>query len=222
MSVVAEFTLETPSYATLMQDAPGMQLTVEQIAACDPETVAITFWASGDDFDAFDDALGRAEIIITVEVMGEQTDRGRLYQIRVPVEETTYWEWVGLGGVLLDGTGTHEGMAMRMRFPDREAVSEYCKHCIERGISFSLTAIQTTGTPTETSPPLTHAQHELLAAALEEGYFTIPRTIRLSDLAERFGISDQAASERLRRGLSNVLINGTLDHSSSQPVAPKG
>ena len=221
MSVVAEYTLDPLSYATVMRDVPGMGLTVEQIAACNPDTVSITFWARGDDFDAFEDALGRTEVITNVEVMGEQTDQGRLYQIRLPAEETTYWEWAGLGGVLLGCTGTHDGLAMRMRLPDREAVIAYRKHCIEQDISFSLTGLHSTEAPAKTTHQLTQPQQELLAAAIEQGYFTVPRTTRLDSLADRFGISDQAASERMRRGLSNVLENETLDHSPSQPVAPE-
>ena len=59
----------------------------------------------------------------------------------------------------------------------------------------------------------------LLTAAIEGGYFEIPRGIAMSDLAARFDISDQAASERLRRALSNTLGDATLDRPDVRTAA---
>jgi predicted DNA binding protein len=41
--------------------------------------------------------------------------------------------------------------------------------------------------------------------ALEQGYFAIPREVSAEELATQFNISDQAVTERIRRGLTNVL-----------------
>jgi len=40
------------------------------------------------------------------------------------------------------------------------------------------------------SPRLTDAQHEVLRAADEDGYFEIPRRTTTNELAERFDVSD--------------------------------
>lgn len=52
---------------------------------------------------------------------------------------------------------------------------------------------------------LTPSQQEALAVALEQGYFDVPRTTTLVEIAERLGVSDQAVSERLRRGEKHLL-----------------
>ena len=52
-------------------------------------------------------------------------------------------------------------------------------------------------------------QREALVLALEMGYFEIPREATLEAVAERLDISTKAASERLRRGQTN-LLNDTL------------
>jgi hypothetical protein len=52
---------------------------------------------------------------------------------------------------------------------------------------------------------LSEQQYEALRTAFEAGYFAIPREITLQELAARLGISDTAASHRLRRGLQTVL-----------------
>ena len=52
---------------------------------------------------------------------------------------------------------------------------------------------------------LTPAQEEALRAALEAGYFEIPRETTASEVASRIGISKSAFLERLRRGQSSLV-----------------
>ena len=58
-------------------------------------------------------------------------------------------------------------------------------------------------------PRLTPEQHEALEAALELGYFEIPREISMEELAGELEISHQALSERLRRAYE-TLVDGEL------------
>lgn len=211
MSIIAEYTID-PGYVTVMEDVPNLQLEIEQVAACTPDTISVTLWAHSDDFAAFEAVLERADVITRFEWMDEQPGMRRLYQIRLPAAETTYWKWMGLGGVLLDGQGTLSGLQMRMRFPHREALLAYRDHCRERGISFTLDSLHNGDKAQKNTRRLTTPQHDMVVAAVEMGYFQVPRGIRMTELAEQFGISDQAASERMRRGLSNLLDNGVLDH----------
>ena len=108
---------------------------------------------------------------------------------------------------------------MRMRFPDRDGLIAYRERCEREGSSFRLVALRCTNTgPETTNGRLTSAQRTLLAAAVEGGYFEIPREITMAEIAEQLGISDQAASERLRRGLSTVLENGEVEDSAPERV----
>jgi predicted DNA binding protein len=50
----------------------------------------------------------------------------------------------------------------------------------------------------------------MLIDANENGYYALPRGTSTKELAESFGISDQAVTERLRRGISNLLTNTLL------------
>lgn len=110
--------------------------------------------------------------------------------------------------MVLDGRAHDEEWTVRTRFPDRETLVEFRKECEDREIGFSLrTLSRADECPEQSAERLTEAQRLLLMAALEEGYFDVPRGITLSELADRFDISDQAASERLRRGLVNQLGN---------------
>lgn len=207
------YTIETPSYRDLLNEVPQIQLTLKQMVACDPETVSLTFCAENGDPDTIKNILQKSELLSDVAVLDNQNNGQTLYQVQLPATKTTYWKWTELRGVLLDGVGTEEGWTIRMRFPTREAVFAYRDHCEEQEIPFRLESIKTAEIPQENN--LTAPQSQVLEAAIQDGYFNIPRDTSIGALATRFDISDQAASERLRRALSNVLTNhSSLEHRS--------
>lgn len=173
-----------------------------------PETVSASFWVTNSDSESYEAVLRQSDLVRNVTMLDEQTDGRTLYQVHLPATETTYWSWASLGGILLGGVGTQEGLTLRMRCPDREALVAYRKRCKEQGIAFRLESLNRGASPKESQ--LTASQSELLEAAIEGGYFDIPRDITMNELATQFDISDQAASERLRRALSNTLTS----HSS--------
>lgn len=207
MSIIAEYTIEVPGYRDLMERFPEIRLTLEDVTACDPERVMMTLWVANVNFEAFERALGQCEMVSSVKILEEGSDKAQLCQLRLSAEETTYWAWSGLGGALLESEATSEGWRVRMRFPDRDALVAYRTHCIEREIPFTLNGLHSGDDSPEKHREMTECQRELLAMAVENGYFEVPRRITLSGLADDFGISDQAASERLRRGLNNLLVN---------------
>jgi len=55
---------------------------------------------------------------------------------------------------------------------------------------------------------------EALVSAVERGYFEVPRGVTLGDIADDLGISQQAASERVRRGTNTVLRTVLLSRSA--------
>ena len=57
---------------------------------------------------------------------------------------------------------------------------------------------------------LTAPQRETLMYAVEMGYYALPRQISTQEIANEFDISDQAASERLRRAIDMLVANTLL------------
>lgn len=49
-----------------------------------------------------------------------------------------------------------------------------------------------------------------LASAVRGGYYDIPRRMSTQDLADEFGISDQAVTERFRRGIASLVAHTLL------------
>ena len=214
MSVVAEFVIDRPNYAAVLDELPEMRLLVEGMTACDCDTVLVTVWVEGDDFETFEPGLEHEEAVQTIEALSEQIDDRKLYQLRLSAAATTYWEWTSLGGVLLACTLDGDGMWMRMRFPDRDALAACRDDCTKRDRSFALHELRTTTDGPDSGPNgLTSTQEELLTEAVDEGYFNIPRDTTMNELADSFDISNQAASERLRRGISNAFENVSFQSS---------
>ena len=217
MSLIATYQLDTPVYDRLFEAVPDLRLEVEQVVACSPGTLSVTVWAETDRWTRFEDELEHSETVKASQYLRSEDDRA-LYQIWVPASETSYWDWTSLGGMLLSATITRQGATVRMEFPDHEALSTYREQCLEQSIGFSLNSLTDACPESAFNPqPLTSSQREILATALEHGYFDIPRGINMVELAAECGVSDQAASERLRRGLSNLLGDGSFDTLWASP-----
>lgn len=115
------------------------------------------------------------------------------------------------------GVGWRLGLAA----PDREALSDFREHCLERGVDVSVERLYEVAEWSSGAPALSGRHRATLRAALEEGYFEIPRTATQHDLAERLGVSGSAVSQRLRRAMRE-LVSGSIEQSDGDRTAPKG
>jgi predicted DNA binding protein len=112
--------------------------------------------------------------------------------------------------IVTDAAGTAERWTFRLRFPSYESLSAFYTHCRDAEIEFELVQLhEGVAGDTPTQFGLTDSQRSLIVAAHEAGYFDVPRRTTLVELGERFGVSDAAVSQRLRRGLE-TLIDSTV------------
>lgn len=116
----------------------------------------------------------------------------------------------GSDAIVTSAAGTPSQWTFRLRFPSYEDLSEFYTVCVEDDVSIELVQLhEAVGSDHRRRFGLTDAQRDLVVAAYEAGYFDVPRKTTLVDLGERLGISDSAVSQRLRRGLAE-LIDATL------------
>lgn len=118
------------------------------------------------------------------------------------------------GGLILDAGAAEDRWTLTVRFPSRHDLSEVQNRLAEEGVDVTFEEIHTGGHDARTAA-LTDAQYEVIEAALEGGYFDVPRGASLEDLADGLGISHQAASERLRRAEKQALSGLRRDDSAS-------
>lgn len=214
MSLIARFEIETPVLRAALEAAPEMLLRTEALHSMRDEPPRAVVWAWGGDFGAFERALDTDPTIADHEPLAEVGDR-RLY--RVTVSEAgervlTYPVAAEHDVVLLDLTGSREGLEIRARFPARDALIAYRDACRERDVAFHLHELHQERRKAAEGGPgepygVTEPQHEALLHALERGYFDVPRRTTLAEVADDLGISTQALSTRLRRGQENLVRN---------------
>lgn len=119
------------------------------------------------------------------------------------------------GGRILSVTGTVDEWEFVIRFPAYDGMERFREYCEAHGIAFTVLRIyHLRESRTEASQRLfglTDAQREALVLAVRRGYFDIPRQCSTRDLAKELGVSDQAVSERLRRGVANFVRHTFVD-----------
>ncbi|MFB6129908.1 MAG: helix-turn-helix domain-containing protein [Salinigranum sp.] len=209
MSFVVDFELTTPILADARHATPDLVLEMEDVQLPPGKQPKLVFWASGDDFSTFEEALRSDATAEDFEVLADIPDR-RLYRVTLSEEGAQtliYPVAVEHDVTLIDIRWTEEGSRISARVPTREVLFSFRDACLERNGSFRLRRIYRDDATTDAPYGVTARQREALLVALEEGYFEVPRRTSLNDLSTRFDVSDQAMSTLLRRGQVNLLCH---------------
>ncbi|MGM0718086.1 MAG: helix-turn-helix domain-containing protein [Halobacteriota archaeon] len=205
--LIVEFAVDSPILEETLSRQPNATVRNEAIYENDGE-ITYLFWVESDDFAAFEAALNVDPTVTAPRVLTEANTR-RLYRVTFTSrgdDVATFPAWSELDLVVLNGERTHDGWSVRMRIPDRDALKTYRDICQEQGFCFQLQAVyQDTGEPALPLPEISAPQQEALTKAYQMGYFEIPRGASLAEVAERLELSQQAVSERLRRGAATLV-----------------
>lgn len=215
MSLLAEYEIAAPSLflSPTLESVPGLEIEVERQFALVPSRPVSFCWlryhtVEGDDRKVLESLETALESDTTVDEFEriERADQRVLYRIRR--SETTalglYERWMGLGAELLRWWGSDGRWGIEMRFPDREAFTAYYSFLEEEGVAFDLHRLSD-GADAARDEILTDCQREAVYLAWERGFFDVPRESTLEELATTLDISDQAVSERLRRGQFRLI-----------------
>lgn len=208
MSVIATFSVPASDFVLgrALQDAPA-DLAVELDEVVPTGTATVPYvWVVGEPREAFDDVLADAPELHGYTTVDELDDRA-LYRVDWnPDADSVVRALVDHDAVLLEAGGNAESWEFQVRFPDSGVLSDFHDACREMGFDSTVERLYNPiAGPDGTEADLTEAQHALLERAFDEGYFDVPRKTTLKELSDRVGISDQAANERMRRGLQAVL-----------------
>ena len=207
MATIAEFEIPAAEFALYetMTTCPDATFEVERVVATNPEQVTPYVWVQAEDFDELERAFETDPTVATATRLSE-TDTDWSYHM----------EWTGAINLIVhlvteqDGTITHadgreDAWQLRVLFPDNEALSEVHDYATENGFSLDVRAVYRMDDERRSQFGLTTTQYEVLTAGFENGYFEVPRGLTLGEFAEQEGISHQAMSERLRRGMNSLL-----------------
>jgi predicted DNA binding protein len=208
MSVVAEFTLGAERLVLAQTlSSVAVRLDIEEVTALAPTHPSLFVWVEeADDLEAFDAAVRADPTVTDVEVLSE-VDGKRLYSMRLTDETgvVLYPEWARLGAQPLGGQYVDGQWHVQSRFPDRAAAGEFREYLESNGVECQLDRLYDSEKVSGLDDGLTPEQRETLQLAYERGYFDVPREVTTAMLAEELGVSDQAVSERLRRGYARLV-----------------
>lgn len=188
-----------------LRDVPEMDVKADRLAAHSRRWVMPCLWAAGGDFDAFDGALD-ADPTVEDVVTATEYENEKFYQVNWTDDIKRHID-AGLDqeGSLLHAETTNDDWRLTIRFATREQFEEFRTYLTDNGTTFRLEDLTRATAPQQFMGGLTAAQRDALVAAVEEGYFAIPRDATMEEVAETLGISTQAASERLRRGVERFV-----------------
>lgn len=217
MSVIVE--LRAPSSDFEL----GRILTIEGLSTIELESLIPTggvtvplFWIHNATRDSFLEHVERHPAVSAASPVDEFDDR-TLFTLDWNAEQDRLINGVKTNsGQLLSAVGAPETWKFELRFPSHDNLSEFTTHCENAQITLDVRRVYNPTKP-EAGPwyGLTDPQREAMIVAVEMGYYRIPRECTTKDLAAELGISDQAVTERLRRGIDS-LVRHTLVPSKAE------
>lgn len=160
---------------------------------------------------SFEEHVQRHDAVDEIQLVNEH-DGEVLFALSWDASSDTFMRGIqDLDGHILDGSGSAESWGFELRFPTHQALSAFQEYCHENDVPIDVKRIFNPTRP-EAGPwyGLTQPQRSMLIAAVDNGYYALPRGTTTKELAEAFRISDQAVTERLRRGISNLVTNTLL------------
>ena len=210
--------------ATVPTDQFALGEAFDRTDDADVETVPVVapqdgnvmpfLWGRAADLDALHRGFRKDPSTASVECLSRNDDCS-LYKVRwEPRIRTIVSVFLQSEGTLLGAKAKEDHWTFRILFPEHDTISKTHGYCQENGIDLSIRRVQRVDYSTDRDrerSELSDKQHEALTAASEQGYYEIPRSITLEELAEQVGVSHQALSERLRRGHHKLISNSVRD-----------
>jgi predicted DNA binding protein len=108
--------------------------------------------------------------------------------------------------VMLSGVGSEERWTFEVRASEQSELSAFQTYCQDHDVPIDLTQLhELSALRSQSEYGLTDGQRQVLELAYASGYFDSPRDANQADIAEELGVSRQAVSSRLQRGLRRLL-----------------
>jgi hypothetical protein len=218
MSVIVEFSISTEDFlfGSTLATVEEMNIELEAIVPTGRRVVPY-FWATGEDFESFErHVLSDPDMTSLTQL--DRIDETALYRAEWSTDLNGVL--VGLGeteAVVLEAVTVDGGWHFRVRFPDHDLLGQFYNFCTERDYGRPRrTRLHARGSLTGRPSLRTHTR----TAGGDRprrpaGVLRFPRETDLAAIADERGISQQAASKRVRRGASAVLrgaLFGLEDH----------
>lgn len=219
MTVVVEITVPVDAFTfgTVFNGVPDAVIELEPIVPIqgERERKMLLVWVSADDPDGVETSLletADTEVVSRLTT----TDGKTLFEVRWSDDiDGIVQPLFRTGGRFLKAIGTAEAWEFHLLFSSHESLSEFNMAVTDNDIPVTLQKLHNSGFrrsdvgPADDEITLSDNHRETLLMAYRNGYYEVPRSHPLDELAEKENVSDSALSKRLRRATAS-LIEHTL------------
>ncbi|WP_336133584.1 helix-turn-helix domain-containing protein [Natronomonas amylolytica] len=218
MSVIAEFRVPSTDFelGRILTIDGDTTIELERLVPIGEATVPL-FWVHNSTRDSFVENVQSHPGVNNAAEVDVFEDRTLFTLDWEPTDDHLIQGIQESQGQLLSAVGTPETWEFELRFPDYDVLTEFSTYCEESGISLTINYVYN---PTEPDAHpwygLTDPQREAMTLAVRMGYYDIPRGCTTKELAAELGISDQAVTERLRRGIVSLVSNTLVTAESAE------
>ncbi|ADD07021.1 HTH-10 family transcription regulator [Natrialba magadii ATCC 43099] len=212
-----EFSAEGTGLGELFEAVPTLTCEMECVIASNGHSL----WLSGPSQEMIDDALATSSAVDAYSLI--DSDDGRwLYDIEFDPETVDVFETViDEGGTVLSASASNGTWLLSVRVLERDHVSSLYDRLVDNDVSPTIVRLYDLESESHSQCGLTSRQYETLVAAIDHGYFEIPREVSMQELSEELDISHQALSERLRRAYRALVtseLNVAEDEVATAPM----
>ena len=154
--------------------------------------------------DSIVDRLRNREELLSVDLLNVDENR-TIFQIET--KQTSILKPFLSAGVPLDTPIRFEDGEATWRFTtSQERLMTLSALLTESGLTYQVERIhKVDSTETAAEPDLTERQDEILSVAAQQGYFEVPREVKLDTIAAKTEVNKSTVNEILRRGMRNLI-----------------
>jgi hypothetical protein len=211
----------------LLAGCPDASAELERVVPTHGPRIPLV-WIRSSDQPTVRRQFAAHDCVTAVETCAEDGDWA-LYRLSVVDPEPGIFDCIrAVDGMVSHAAGDDRWWQVIVYCRREGDVSALQAACDERDIEIQPQSIKHDHIALGREQALTREQHEALAVAFEGGYFDVPRQTTLQEIAETVGISDQAVSARIRRGVGTLLTGqftarqrpSTPDTGRERPSTP--
>ncbi|ELZ98092.1 DNA binding domain-containing protein [Haloferax mucosum ATCC BAA-1512] len=229
MSSVA--TIRIPASAFVLDDAlsrtPALEVRPLQSVQLDRGSLEPLLWIRGADGPTVESwlrddpsisALSRLFLLSETSPGETASARGGVYRARLsPAVDAVMRVFADNRVCVRRVHGQDGSWTLRVLSEDRGALGSVVDAWQRAGLSHTIERhVDCASLPRSTRFGLTDSQYHTLVTAYKSGYYDIPRETDITSLAERFGISHQATSQRLRRSHRTLVRQTLIDRATPE------
>jgi hypothetical protein len=210
-NIIADITIPTDSFALgqILDEFPEVSIRLERIVPLQSEIVPL-FWVSDGEEATIKATLEEHPHTNIVQSL-TTAENEELFEVRwEPDINGLIGAMIETNARLLEAEGTADNWEFRLRLPSHDALTMFNQAVTDAGIPVTLRRLYNPTLPEQETASPSAKQRAAIEAAYHQGYFEVPREHTVAELADMLEISDQAYSQRLRRGLATLVAETLL------------